>query len=99
MSDRTRLRAFGALCFVRFREFHREPEVVFWAFIFPIVLSLALGLAFRNRPPAPAAVAVVEGPAAAEITAAFGKGSLVQARTLSEEAALADLRRGRVDVV
>ena len=98
MSDRVRLRAFGALCFVRFREFHREPEVVFWSFVFPIVLSLALGLAFRNRPPAPAAVAVIEGPAAAELMAALGKGALIEARTVAPAEATADLRRGRVDV-
>jgi ABC-type multidrug transport system permease subunit len=99
MTERVRLRAFGAMCLVRFREFHREPEVVFWSFIFPIILSLALGLAFRNRPPAPAAVAVMEGPAAAGLMAALGKASLVEARTVTASVALAELRRGRVDVV
>ena len=35
----------------RLREFIREPEAVFWVFVFPILLSAGLGLAFRNRPP------------------------------------------------
>jgi len=28
----------------------REPEALFWIFIFPILLAVGLGIAFRNRP-------------------------------------------------
>src|SRR5450631_2267194 len=35
---------------LRFRIFFREPEAVFWIFIFPILLSIGLSIAFRNRP-------------------------------------------------
>src|SRR5579872_6986999 len=35
---------------VRFLEFIREPEALFWVFIFPILLAAGLGIAFRNRP-------------------------------------------------
>lgn len=38
------------LTLVRFREFIREPEAIFWTFIFPILLTAGLGLAFRNKP-------------------------------------------------
>jgi ABC transporter DrrB family efflux protein len=38
------------LTLVRFREFWREPEAVFWVFVFPILLAGGLGIAFRNRP-------------------------------------------------
>lgn len=38
------------LTLVRFREFRREPEAVFWVFLFPILLAAGLGIAFRNRP-------------------------------------------------
>jgi len=34
----------------RFRLFFREPEAVFWIFVFPILLSVGLSIAFRNRP-------------------------------------------------
>jgi ABC-type multidrug transport system permease subunit len=39
------------LTLVRFREFLREPEALFWVFGFPIILAAGLGIAFRNRPP------------------------------------------------
>ena len=35
---------------VRFRLLFREPEAVFWIFMFPILLAGGLGIAFRNRP-------------------------------------------------
>jgi len=28
----------------------REPEAIFWVFVFPILLAAGLGIAFRNRP-------------------------------------------------
>ena len=49
MSDlQVRLRAFRALVAVRFIEFFREPEAVFWTFVFPVILSVAVGVA-SNR--------------------------------------------------
>jgi ABC-2 type transport system permease protein len=42
--------ALVQLTLVRYREFWREPEAVFWVFIFPILLATGLGIAFRNRP-------------------------------------------------
>ena len=35
---------------IRFRLLLREPEAIFWIFIFPILLAGGLGIAFRNRP-------------------------------------------------
>ena len=35
---------------VRFREFFREPEALFWVYGFPLLLAAGLGLAFRDRP-------------------------------------------------
>lgn len=57
MSDRTdtrqnslELSSLYQLTMARFRLFMREPEAVFWIFIFPILLAAGLGLAFRNHP-------------------------------------------------
>ena len=44
-------RSLVQLTLVRFREFIRQPEAVFWTFVFPILLAVGLGLAFRSRPP------------------------------------------------
>ena len=35
---------------MRIRLFLREPEAIFWTFVFPILLAVGLGIAFRNRP-------------------------------------------------
>jgi ABC-type multidrug transport system permease subunit len=43
-------RAIVQLVLVRFREFVREPEAVFWAILFPVLITTGLGLAFRSRP-------------------------------------------------
>jgi ABC-type multidrug transport system permease subunit len=43
--------AIVELVLVRLREFIREPEAVFWTFVFPLLLAAGLGIAFRNRPP------------------------------------------------
>jgi hypothetical protein len=49
------------LLLVRVREMRREPGVLFWVFGFPVLLAVALGLAFRNRPPEKQVVAVIRG--------------------------------------
>src|SRR5688572_22689464 len=47
------------LTLVRFREFLREPEALFWVFGFPLLLAAGLGLAFRNTPAEVLTVGVV----------------------------------------
>ena len=41
---------YAGLLGARMKELFREPEVVFWIFLFPILLALGLGIAFRNKP-------------------------------------------------
>lgn len=38
------------LTLARFREFYREPAALFWVYGFPLILAVALGVAFRDRP-------------------------------------------------
>jgi ABC-2 type transport system permease protein len=54
----------GQLYLARLREFYREPEVLFWVYGFPILMSLALGFAFRNKPIEHITVLVQEVPGA-----------------------------------
>ena len=50
----------------RILELKREPEVIFWVFVFPLLLALGLGIAFRNKPADTTSVAVVAGNGARE---------------------------------
>lgn len=45
------------LTLVRIREFYREPEVIFWVYIFPMLLIVGIGLAFREAKPVRVVVA------------------------------------------
>src|SRR4051794_30449556 len=56
-----RSRSLAQLTLVRFREFLREPEAVFWTFAFPVVLAIGLGIAFRNKPADILTVGVMRG--------------------------------------
>ena len=49
------------LTLARLREFLREPEAIFWVFVFPLLLACALGIAFRNQAPEPLPVGVEDG--------------------------------------
>lgn len=38
------------LTLARIREFYREPAAVFWVYCFPLLMAVALGVAFREKP-------------------------------------------------
>ena len=59
-----RWKSYQLLLLARLKEMYREPEVIFWVFVFPILLALGLGIAFRNKPADVSRVAVVAGPEA-----------------------------------
>src|SRR5579863_8887786 len=51
---------YAHLLGARMLELKREPEVVFWVFVFPLLLALGLGIAFRNKPADAVPVAIVQ---------------------------------------
>lgn len=82
----------------RLREFLREPEAVFWVFAFPLLMALALGIAFRSERAQDVVVGVVRDPGNTLATQLEGaKGVKVQ--VLDPAEAEAALRRGQVAVV
>ena len=87
------------LFLVRARELWREPGVLFWVFGFPILLAVALGLAFRHRPPERQIVAVVQGADASAAAAAIGALEGLEARLADRAGALEMLRTGQAVVV
>jgi len=83
----------------RFREFLREPEALFWVFAFPILLALALGIAFKSRGPATVRVAVEQGVGAQQLRSALDSAPAIEAVTLPRDVASDRLRKGRVALV
>jgi len=85
---------------VRFKEYTREPEALFWSFGFPILLAIGLGIAFRAKPADVVHVAVVSGsPQATSIVAALKKDSALAVESMAPDSAQTALRSGRVAVV
>jgi len=83
----------------RFREFAREPEVIFWVFGFPILLAIGLGIAFRDRPPERVFVAVMAHPEAQSILDQLKKVSNIQSEIVDPQQAATSLRLGKVALV
>ncbi len=84
----------------RVLEFVREPEALFWVFVFPVLMAVVLGIAFRNRPVEVARVAVEQGPPGAErLFDQLRRSPGVDARLLPPAEAEEALRKGRVDAI
>lgn len=86
----TRVRMFGFL---------REPEAVFWVFAFPVLMALALGIAFRSSGPPRSQIAVEQGPRSAPLVAALEKSADLEVTTMTAAEAEVALRRGRILVL
>jgi ABC-2 type transport system permease protein len=88
------------LTLVRYREFYREPEAVFWVFIFPVLLTAGLGIAFRSRAPERIPVAlVVRSGADNALARGLAGADGIRLRTLDDSAAAQALRTGDVALV
>jgi ABC-2 type transport system permease protein len=82
---------------VRYREFFREPEAVFWVFIFPVLLAAGLGIAFRNRAPERTMVGIVaDRPGAEKLAEALRQDKELKVQLLSDSTAALALRTGDV---
>src|SRR5271168_2648984 len=80
------------LTLVRFYEFVREPEALFWVFVFPLLLAAGLGIAFRNRPADVLKIASV----APQLTQALRREKLLEVQEFSTAAGEEALRTGKV---
>jgi ABC-type multidrug transport system permease subunit len=87
------------LTLVRYREFFREPEAVFWVFVFPVLLTAGLGLAFRSQAPERTRVAIVEGEGARAVLESLSRSGALEPEVLTEPVAAQALRTGRVAIV
>jgi ABC-2 type transport system permease protein len=86
----------------RMLELKREPEVVFWVFVFPLLLALGLGIAFRNKPADAVPIAIVQGAGSEEVAALLARSPQhtsfkIKVETIDD--ARKGLRLGKYDLV
>jgi ABC-2 type transport system permease protein len=90
------------LLMARMLELRREPEVVFWVFVFPLLLATGLGIAFRNKPADASSVAIVSGAGAPEAEALLqqsARRASFKVQVQDGEAARKGFRLGKYDLV
>ncbi len=85
---------------IRFLEFWREPEAVFWTLFFPILLATGLGIAFRNHAPDVIKIAIVEsGSKSQSVASAVAKNPGLSAVICDEQTAQRALATGKVALI
>jgi ABC-2 type transport system permease protein len=93
-----RLSGYRHLLWARLLELKREPEVIFWVFVFPLLLAAGLGFAFRDKPADVASVVVIAGDGAQKTQAMLQSPSPTPTSTSPEHAsAQATIRASVVD--
>jgi ABC-2 type transport system permease protein len=93
---------FRHLLGARMKELAREPEVVFWVFVFPLLLALGLGLAFRNKPADITSIAIVSGQyaeTAISLIQNSAQKNVIHAEIVDRVTALKGFRLGKYDLV
>lgn len=90
---------YSHLLTARMLELKREPEVVFWVFIFPLLLALGLGIAFRNKPEGAVSVAIVQGAESAQtLLQKSPQAKQFKTQVVDAETAHQGFRLGKFDV-
>ena len=89
----------GQIILSRLREFYREPEAVFWVYGFPILLTVGLGIAFRNQPVERMTVDVQAGAQAEEIVQALTSQEKFITGVFTADEARLRLRGGTTELV
>jgi ABC-2 type transport system permease protein len=87
------------LTLARVREFIREPEAMFWTFLFPILISLALAVAFPTTAARAVIVGVPPGAAGEPLRRALAALDGIEVRDVAADAAQRALREGEVHIV
>src|ERR1700688_3792638 len=90
------------LLLARMLELKREPEVVFWVFVFPLLLATGLGIAFRNKPADASSVVIVSEGGAQEVETMLKRSpqhASLKVAVRDGEAAEKGFRLGKYDLV
>lgn len=87
------------LILARVREFYREPEAIFWVYGFPLIIVVALGIAFRERPVEQFAVDIEEGPAAEAVRKVLEGNATFKVQVNSGDRCRLRLKTGKTALV
>jgi ABC-2 type transport system permease protein len=87
------------LLMARMLELKREPEVVFWVFVFPLLLATGLGIAFRNKPADASSVAIVTGAEQAQALLQHSSHASFKTDIQGDQSARKGFRLGKYDLV
>lgn len=88
--------AIGVLIKTRFVEFTRKPAAVFWTYVFPLVMMVVLGSAFRSQGTPTQPVAIVEHAQASALAEKLQPSPWLKVEVLPEEVAVRQLRTGAI---
>jgi len=91
--------AIFQLTLARLREFMREPETVFWVFGFPILMTVLLGVAFREKPADRITVDVQDGAFAASAESLLKQSEVFKVTRCPESTCRMRLRTNKTDLV
>src|SRR5678815_2387137 len=83
----------------RLREFFRQPEVVFWVYGFPLLMVVALGIAFRNQPVEHIAVGFENTAHSQTAADALSADKKFEIQRCDSDACRLKLRTGKIDLV
>ena len=91
--------ALWQLTLARLREFYRQPEAVFWVYFFPILMVIALGIAFRSKPVETFTVDIQSSDFSESILKSLEKEESLKAKIFDESECRDRLRTGKTNLI
>lgn len=91
--------ALFQLVLARLTEFRREPAAIFWVYVFPLIMVMSLGIAFRNRQVEALTAIIPTGPAGDLVDQVLKGDARFVTRRADEEGCRRQLRTGKADLM
>jgi ABC-2 type transport system permease protein len=94
-----RLQALRELTSAKVKEFVREPEAMFWVFLFPVLLAIVLGLAFREKPPDRIPIGVISDAGSEPAITALSRSPALLPKAYPAQEGREALRTGKISLL
>ncbi len=95
----TKYHPLRQLFLARLRTFYREPDAMFWTYGFPLILTVGLGIAFRNRPPEKIVIDIADSPRAVEVKTALDADERFKVNICGTDECADRLRLGKTTII